>query len=99
MGPSGALGCLALGGAQRDLVIERSTAMNLRRDRQGSGSVMQTTFHMINCTLLRTANLDILLHSRDLSESLFAALWDVGKGVGLTISGIATIPVSFEIGL
>ena len=96
---TGAMGCLALGGAQRDLVIERSTAMNLGRDRQGSGSVVQTTFHMINCTLLRTASLDILLHSRDLSESLFAALWDVGKGVGLTISGIATIPVSFEIGL
>ena len=90
---SGAMGCLVLAGARRDEVIERSCALNLRRDVVPAGSVVQTTFHTIRCTLYRTNSLDILLHSRDYSDSLFEALMDVGQGVGLIPSGLATLPV------
>lgn len=89
----GAMGCLVLAGERRDEVIERSCAMNLRRDLVTEGSVVQTTFHTIRCTLYRTNSLDILLHSRDYSDSLFEAFMDVGHGVGLIPSGVATLPV------
>jgi hypothetical protein len=47
-------------------------------------------------TLYRTNNLDIIVHPRNLTESLYDALMDVGIGVGLVPAGIETIPVSFE---
>ncbi len=92
----GGLGCLVLAGKRRDEVIECSSAMNLRRDIVPAGSVVQTTIHTIPCTIYRTFSMDILVHSRDFSESLFDALMDVGHGVGLIPSGIAILPVSFS---
>ena len=93
---SGSNGCLVLGGPRRDEVLERSTAVDLRRDRVVSGSVIQSSIHTINMTLYRTNNFDIIVHPRNLSESLYDALIDVGIGVGLVPAGIETIPVSFE---
>ena len=93
---SGSNGCLVLGGPRRDEVLERSTAVNLRRDRVVAGSVIQSSIHTINMTLYRTNNFDIIVHPRNLSESLYDALIDVGIGVGLVPAGIETIPVSFE---
>ena len=93
---SGSNGCLVLGGPRRDEVLERSTAVDLRRDRVVAGSVMQSSIHTINMTLYRTNNVDIIVHPRNLSESLYDALIDVGIGVGLVPAGIETIPVSFE---
>ena len=92
---SGANGCLVLGGPRRDEVLERSTAVDLRRDRVVAGSVIQSSIHTINMTLYRTNNLDIIVHPRNLTESLYDALMDVGIGVGLVPAGIETIPVSF----
>ena len=46
----------------------------------------------------RTTNLEVLLHERDYSQSLFEALMDVGEGVGLIPTGIEVIPVGFDIG-
>jgi sarcosine oxidase gamma subunit len=93
---TGALACFALGGPRRDEVLERSTAVDLRRDKVVPGSVIQLTIHTIHCTLYRTENLEILTHSRTLSESLYDGLMDVGMGVGLVPAGLGTIPVSFE---
>ena len=93
---SGSNGCLVLGGPRRDEVLERSTAVDLRRDRVVAGSVIQSSIHTINMTLYRTNNLDIIVHPRNLTESLYDALMDVGIGVGLVPAGIETIPVSFE---
>ena len=93
---SGSNGCLVLGGPRRDEVLERSTAVDLRRDRVVAGSVIQSSIHTINMTLYRTKNFDIIVHPRNLSESLYDALIDVGIGVGLVPAGIETIPVSFE---
>ncbi len=93
---SGSNGCLVLGGPRRDEVLERSTAVDLRRDRVVSGSVIQSSIHTINMTLYRTNNLDIIVHPRNLTESLYDALMDVGIGVGLVPAGIETISVSFE---
>jgi len=93
---SGALGCFVLAGINRDAVLERSSAMNLRRDLIGAGSAIQTSFHLVNTTLLRTSHLEILIHPREFSHSLFEALMDVGKGVGLRPSGLSALPVTFE---
>ena len=93
---SGANGCLVLGGPRRDEVLERSTAVDLRRDRVVAGSVIQSSIHTINMTLYRTNNLDIIVHPRNLTDSLYDALMDVGIVVGLVPAGIETIPVSFE---
>ena len=93
---SGSNGCLVLGGPRRDEVLERSTAVDLRRARVVAGSVIQSSIHTINMTLYRTNNFDIIVHPRNLSESLYDALIDVGIGVGLVPAGIETIPVSFE---
>lgn len=95
---TGAMGCLALAGQRRDEVLERSTAMDLRRDRLVDGSVIQTTIHTIRCTLYRTSQLDVIVHPRSLSESLFDALLDVGFGVGLVPTGLAIVPVTFQAG-
>ena len=93
---SGSTGCLVLGGPRRDEILERSTAVDLRRDRVFAGSVIQSSMHTINMTLYRTNNFDIILHPRNLTESLYDALMDVGIGVGLVPAGLETIPVSFE---
>ena len=93
---SGSNGCLVLGGPRRDEVLERSTAVDLRRDRVVAGAVIQSSIHTINMTLYRTNNFDIIVHPRNLTESLYDALIDVGIGVGLVPAGIDTIAVSFE---
>ena len=95
---TGSQGCLVLGGPRRDEVLQRSTAMDLRRDRVVPGSVIQSSIHTVGMTLYRTKNFDIMVHPRNLSESLYDALMDVGIGVGLVPCGISTVPVSFEEG-
>ena len=95
---TGSQGCLVLGGPRRDEVLQRSTAMDLRRDRVVAGSVIQSSIHTVGMTLYRTKNFDIIVHPRNLSESLYDALMDVGIGVGLVPCGISTVPVSFEEG-
>ena len=93
---TGAQGCLVLGGPRRDEVLQRSTAVDLRRDKFKPGSVLQSSIHTINMTLYRTKNFEIIVHPRNLSESLFNSIMDVGIGVGLIPTGISTVPVSFE---
>ena len=95
---TGSQGCLVLGGPRRDEVLQRSTAMDLRRDRVVAGSVIQSSIHTVGMTLYRTKNFDIMVHPRNLSESLYDSLMDVGIGVGLVPVGISTVPVSFEEG-
>ena len=95
---TGALSCLVLAGPRRDEVLERSTAMDLRRDRAGPGTVLQTSIHSITCILWRTARREVLLVERDYAQSLFEALLDVGQGVGLRPAGLATLPVSLQEG-
>ena len=95
---TGSQGCLVLGGPRRDEVLQRSTAMDLRRDRVVAGSVIQSSIHTVGMTLYRTKHFDIMVHPRNLSESLYDALMDVGIGVGLVPCGISTVPVSFEEG-
>jgi heterotetrameric sarcosine oxidase gamma subunit len=90
---TGALGCFALAGPNRMAVLERSTALNLRTDHAPPGSVRQTTIHTIRCTLYRRPELDLILHPRSFSESLFEALLDVGMGVGLLPTGLGTLPI------
>ena len=93
---TGSQGCLVLGGPRRDEVLQRSTAVDLRRDKVVAGSVLQSSIHTVGMTLYRTKNFDIMVHPRNLSESLYDALMDVGIGVGMVPGGIATVPVSFE---
>ena len=93
---TGSQGCLVLGGPRRDEVLQRSTAVDLRRDKVVAGSVLQSSIHTVGMTLYRTKNFDIMLHPRNLSESLYDALMDVGIGIGLVPGGINTVPVSFE---
>jgi len=95
---SGAFGCLTLAGPCRDEVIERSSAMNLRRDRIGAGTVIQTTIHAVHTTLWRTKSLDVILVSRDFTEFLFDALLDVGQPIGLTPAGLSTLAGPFTTG-
>ncbi|MCJ8331335.1 MAG: hypothetical protein HRT89_09155 [Lentisphaeria bacterium] len=94
----GGMGCFVLAGNDRDAVLERSTAMNLRRDLAPPGTVIQTTVHTVRCTLYRTENYDLLLYSREYSVSLFEALIDVGIAVGLIPSGLDAVPVNFNSG-
>ena len=93
---TGAMACFALAGPRRDEVLERSTAVDLRRDRVGSGAVLQSTIHTVSFTLYRTAEYEILVHPRAYSEFLFDALVDVGMGVGMIPAGIGTLPVSLQ---
>ena len=93
---TGSQGCLVLGGPRRDEVLQLSTAVDLRRDKVVAGSVLQSSIHTVGMTLYRTKNFDIMVHPRNLSESLYDALMDVGIGIGMVPGGIATVPVSFE---
>ena len=93
---TGSHGCLVLGGPRRDEVLQRSTAVDLRRDKVVAGSVLQSSIHTVGMTLYRTKNFDIMVHPRNLSESLYDALMDVGIGIGMVPGGVATVPVSFE---
>ena len=93
---TGAQGCLVLGGPRRDEVLQRSTAVDLRRDKVVPGSVLQSSIHTINMTFFRTKNFEIIVHPRNLSESLYNSIMDVGIGVGLVPGGISIVPVSFE---
>jgi aminomethyltransferase len=91
---SGALGALLLAGARRDEVIERSAAMDLSARALAPGSVVQTTLHTIPCTVYRGPDWDLYLQTRDYTESLYDALMDVGRGVGLLAAGLACVPAS-----
>jgi len=93
---TGAQGCLVLGGPRRDEVLQRSTAVDLRRDKVVPGSVLQSSIHTISMTFFRTKNFEIIVHPRNLSESLYNSIMDVGIGVGLVPGGISILPVSFE---
>jgi glycine cleavage system aminomethyltransferase T len=93
---TGAMGCFVLAGIRRDDVLERSTAMNLRRDIITPGSVLQTTLHTIRCTFYRTPKWEVIIHPRNLSVSLFEALTDVGMRVGLRPTGVGVLPVLLE---
>ncbi len=90
---TGAMGCLVLAGPRRDEVMERSSAMDLRRDRVGDYSVIQTTVHVVPVMLYRMPAYDMLLTTRDYTEFLFDALMDVGRGVGLRPGGLAALAV------
>ncbi len=90
---SGGLGALFLGGARRDEVMERSSAMNLQAAVLPPGGVVQTTVHLIPCTVFRLTDGYLFLQGRDYTQSLFDALMDVGKGVGLVAAGLDCVPV------
>jgi len=94
---TGALGCFVLGGRERDRVIERSVETNVRRDLVPPGTVLPIVVGGIRCTLFRLSNFDIFLHPIDYSTSLFEIFVDVGKPNGMIPSGVATIPVGFEL--
>ena len=68
----------------------------MRRDKVLPGSVLQSSIHTINMTFFRTKNFEIIVHPRNLSESLYNSLIDVGIGVGLIPGGVSIVPVSFE---
>jgi aminomethyltransferase len=96
---SGALGALLLAGARRDEVIERSAAMDLSARALGSGGVVQTTLHTIPCTVYRSAVWDLYLQERDYTHSLYDALMDVGRNVGLVAAGLACVPTNLRAGV
>jgi heterotetrameric sarcosine oxidase gamma subunit len=95
---SGAYGALLLAGARRHEVIERSAAMDLSARALGPGSVVQTTVHTIPCIVYRGADWDLYLQTRDYTESLWDALLDVGRGVGLVAAGLACVPADLRPG-
>ena len=90
---SGGLGALFLGGARQEEVMERSSALNLQAAVLPSGAVVQTTVHLIPCTVFRLVDGYFFLQGRDYTQSLFDALMDVGKGVGLVAAGLDCVPV------
>ncbi|GIT06932.1 MAG: hypothetical protein CM1200mP30_05620 [Pseudomonadota bacterium] len=77
---SGSNGCLVLGGPRRDEVLERSTAVDLRRDRVVAGFSDSIIDSHNKYDSYRTKNFDIIVHPRNLTESLYDALMDVGIG-------------------
>jgi len=86
-------------GMEADLIKKIDPKTTTVIDQTGSqGSVLQSSIHTVGMTLYRTKNFDIMVHPRNLSESLYDALMDVGIGVGLVPGGISTVPVSFEEG-
>ena len=92
------MGCLLLAGPRRDEVMERSSAMNLRKDLVGDYSVVETTVHVVPVILYRTPARDLLLATRDYVEFLYDALMDVGRAVGLRPGGLAALPVDLGAG-
>ncbi len=90
---TGTLACLVLAGPRRDEVIERSTALNLRREAVPDHTAVQTTVHGVRCTIYRTPDADLVLTGRDTAHFLFDAFLDVGTGVGLRPAGLSTLPV------
>ncbi len=93
---TGGYGVLLLAGPRRDEVLERSSAIDLRAGPAVGGCVVQTTVHFVPCTIYSTAERDMLIQSRDYTESLHHALLDVGRPVGLVPAGIDCLPVEFE---
>lgn len=93
---TGGNGCLVLAGAKRDGVMARSSAMNLRRDKYPAGSVIQSGIHAITATIYRTESKEIILCARPYCESLCAGFQDVGKGQGLVMAGLDSLPVFFD---
>ena len=94
---TGGMGCLVLAGPRRDEVMERSSAMDLRRDRVGEYATVQTTVHVVPVILYRAPRYDMLLTTRDYVEFLFDALMDVGRGVGLRPGGLAALDIDFGV--
>ena len=90
---SGGLGALYLGGARLEEVIERSSAMNLQAAVLPPGAVVQTTVHVIPCTVFRLVDGYLFLQGRDYTQSLCDAFMDIGKGVGLVAAGLDCVPV------
>lgn len=90
---SGGLGALYLGGARQEEVMERSSAMNLQAAVLPPGAVVQTTVHLIPCTVFRLVDGYLFLQGRDYTQSLFDAFMDIGKGVGLVAAGLDCVPV------
>jgi len=95
---SGAFGALLLAGARRHEVIERSAAMDLSARALGPGSTVQTTVHTIPCIVYRGADWDLYLQTRDTTESLWDALMDVGRDVGLVAAGLDCAPANLRPG-
>lgn len=91
---SGAWGCLALAGKKKEQVLSRSSAMNLSQENLQVGCVLQTSIHTITTTIYRTKEVDLLICDRAYLESLFDALIDVGKRVGMVPTGISVLPLS-----
>ena len=71
-------------------------AIDLRAGPAVGGCVVQTTVHFVPCTIYSAAEGDMLIQSRDYTESLHHALLDVGRPVGLVPAGIGCLPVEFE---
>jgi len=92
---SGACGALALAGPRRAEVIERSAAMDLSPRGLAPGSIVQTTIHFVPCTVLRSPYWDLFIQARHSSESVHAALLDVGQGVGAVAAGLSALPVEW----
>ncbi|MCZ6697169.1 MAG: hypothetical protein O7A63_11585 [Acidobacteria bacterium] len=92
---TGGYGALLLAGPRRNEVLERSTAIDLRAGPAAGGSIVQTSVHFVPCTIHSAPNRNILIQSRDYTESLHLALLDVGRPVGLVPAGIGCVPVEF----
>ena len=93
---TGGLGALYLGGARQEEVMERSSAMNLQATVLPPGAVVQTTVHLLPCTVFRLADGYLFLQGRDYTQSLFDAFMDIGKGVGLVAAGLDCVPVHWR---
>jgi len=91
---TGMYACFALSGPRKGEVLERSSACDLRQNSLKPGRVLTTTIHRVRCIVFRSENFDLLIHDRSLSEFLFDALLDVGRGVGLLPTGLSVFPIS-----
>lgn len=92
---SGGYGALLLSGPRRGEVMERSCALDLRPDVVGEGRVFQTGVHFIPCTIYCAPGAYLLVQRRDFTQSLYEALLDVGRSVGLVPAGTGCVPTVF----
>jgi hypothetical protein len=54
--------------------------------------------HTSPCIVYRGADWDLYLQTRDYTESLYGALMDVGRNVGLVAAGLACAPANLRAG-
>lgn len=92
---SGGYGALLLAGPRRGEVMERSCALDLRPEVVGERRVFQTGVHFIPCTIYCAPGAYLLVQRRDLTQSLYEALLDVGRGIGLLPAGSGRVPTVF----